>query len=99
MASSPTPPFPTRRAGVALPITAVALFSFGLTLLVLSATYLRDLAVLANAPFLVWSALCGQPIDSPLTVPLLVSLSMLAVLMGVALLILYIIKGRRHADR
>jgi hypothetical protein len=64
---------------------AIGLISFGLTMLVFSAAYTRDLAGLANAPFAVWSALCGQPSDSPLTLSVLVSMSGLALVAGIFL--------------
>jgi hypothetical protein len=78
----PIRPAQTQKTSFALVVTAIALASFGVTMLLFIVAYVQDLAVLANAPFAVWSALCGQPSDNPLTLSVLIVLSGFALLSG-----------------
>jgi hypothetical protein len=77
----------SRNSGFALNVIGFSFISFGLTMLVFSAAYARDLVTLANGAFAVWSALCGQPIESDLTLPLLFSMSLVALLAGAIVLV------------
>ncbi len=77
----------SRNSGFALTVTGLSFISFGLTMLVFSAAYARDLVSLANGAFAVWSALCGQPVESDLTLPLLFVMSVVALLVGAIVLI------------
>lgn len=52
---------------------AVIMFLFSLA-------YLDDLNTLRSAPELVWSFVCGQPTENGVTLPLLLTISTLAVL-------------------
>jgi hypothetical protein len=85
----------TPKQSFPLLVTAISLVSFGITMVVMAAAYTSDLNKLINAPFEVWSALCGQPGDSPLILPLLITMSMLAILIGAGLLLWYGISRRR----
>jgi hypothetical protein len=76
-----------QRSGFALTMLCVALTSFGLTMLLMSVIYMRDLAFLVNAPLVVWSAICGQPSNDPLTLPILVTLGSAALLIGIVLIV------------
>jgi hypothetical protein len=48
--------------------------------LMFSMAYLDDLNTLRNAPGLVWSFVCGRPTENGVTLPLLLTVSILAVL-------------------
>ena len=85
------------RAGFALFATAIGLVSFGLTMLVFCAAYSSDLRSLVDAPYELWSALCGQPVASSLTLPALALLSFLAVIAGTMLLGIHWVAARKHA--
>ena len=90
-----TPPTP-HKAGFALIALAIGLASFSLTMLFLSAAYTHDLGTLAAAPFEIWSALCGQPSNTPLVLPLLVAFSVLALLASATLLATAYLQSRKH---
>lgn len=90
------PPAQTRKPSFALSAMSIASFSFGLTMFVLSIAYAKDLATLASVPLAIWSALCGQPSDNPLTLPILVSLSALSVVIGIALVLVNVWRTRRR---
>jgi hypothetical protein len=74
---------------------SIGLISFGLTMLLLSAAYLKDLALLTEAPMLLWSALCGRPSADPLTLPVLITMSGTAVLLGLTLLLINFVRSRK----
>ena len=69
-------------------VTAVAAIAFGFVMLLFCLAYAKDLNTLVNAPFAVWNALCGQPSADPLTMPILLILSVFAVITGVVLLVI-----------
>lgn len=81
------------KTSFAMTFSSVAMISFGLTMLLMSVIYTRDLSLLVNAPLAIWSVVCGQPSNDPLTLPLLVTLSGTALLAGLVLFI--IILARR----
>ncbi|MBZ0293854.1 MAG: hypothetical protein K8L99_14910 [Anaerolineae bacterium] len=64
-------------------VAAIALlFSFGLTMFLFSAAYAKDIDTLRRAPELVWAFICGQPNPDGITLPLLLTISFMAVLVG-----------------
>lgn len=87
---------PRHRHSFALTAIGVGLVSFALTMLLLSASYVKDLALLTEAPVLLWSALCGQPSADPLTLPLLVTMSALALLVGLMMIVVGVLRARRQ---
>ena len=78
-------------------LIAIGLAFFGLTLLALSFAYARDLTAISNVPFEVWSVLCGRPTDNPMTLPILVCVSVFSILIGGAMLALNRIRARGHS--
>jgi hypothetical protein len=88
-----------RITGFALTFTGVALISFGITMLFLSATYARDLSFLVTAPLELWSALCGRPSSDPITLPLLVTVSGIALLVGIVLLAVTLVRRLNFIGR
>jgi hypothetical protein len=52
----------------------------GVSMLVFSLTYVQDMAALAAVPDQIWNWLCGQPIESSITLPLLLTLSIVSFL-------------------
>jgi hypothetical protein len=85
----------TKRTPFALLAIGVALFSFGLTMIALALAYTSDLSLLASAPMAIWSALCGQPGTNPLILPMLITMSMLSILVGLVLVLVYSMRKRR----
>jgi hypothetical protein len=71
-----------------------ALLGFGAMMAVLTVAYARDLATLISAPWELWSALCGQPVKSDLTMPLLLAVTLVSLAAGAALLIAARLKRR-----
>lgn len=61
-------------------VGSAALITFGLMFLFFGVVYLGDLAALSSAPELIWNFICGQPILSDTTAPLLMTLGLLALL-------------------
>ncbi len=61
-----------------LTLGMVCLVMIGLTLSVFSAAYIKDLNTLRNVPNLIWNFACGKPTDNEITLPLLLSLSILS---------------------
>ncbi len=55
---------------------------FGITLLVISLAYMRDLATLRQAPEAVWLFICGVPTDNPAISPLMLVLSVAGLLLA-----------------
>jgi hypothetical protein len=88
-----------RITGFALIFTGVALISFGITMLFLSAAYARDLLFLVTAPLELWSSLCGRPSSDPITLPLLVTVSGIALLVGIVLLAVTLVRRLNFIGR
>lgn len=84
--SSAAPPTTGRSLGWL--IAGVALLSFGGMLLLMAVVFARDLRALQDAPAILWSALCGQPVQSELTLPLLLAGGAIACLAGVAAVVI-----------
>jgi hypothetical protein len=55
----------------------IFLIATGITLLLFSVAYIRDLQTLRNVPDAIWDALCGRPTDDGITLPLLLTSSTL----------------------
>ncbi len=94
--SSPPPPPPGPRPAPALGllVSGASLLGFGAMMAVMTVTYARDLATLVAAPWELWSALCGQPVKSDLTMPALLATTLIALVAGAALLIVARLKRR-----
>lgn len=71
-------------------VASIALITFGVMFLFFGVVYLGDLATLRNAPELVWNFICGQPILSDTTAPLLFTIGILTLLASAMLFV-----GRR----
>lgn len=84
-----------RKTSFALTFSSVALISFGLTMLLMSVIYAKDLSLLINAPLAIWSAVCGQPSSDPLTLPLLITLSGVAFVAGLVLFVIILARRLR----
>lgn len=80
--SSAAPPPAGRSLGWL--IAGVALLGFGCMTLVMAAAFARDLRALWDAPALLWSALCGEPVQSELTLPILMAMGAVACAAGAA---------------
>lgn len=78
-----------RQPSFALFATSVGMLAFGFVMLLFCLAYARDISTLFNAPFVVWNALCGIPSADPLTMPILLMLSVLSLMAGVILLVLH----------
>jgi hypothetical protein len=65
-----------------LPVAAAALLSFGVTLMLMSAAYIRDLEYLRQVPGMVWSFLCGVPTENGVALPAMLSSGTVALLIG-----------------
>jgi hypothetical protein len=54
-------------------ITAM-IAGFGLMFVLIAIAYTRDIASIMRTPTLIWQYVCGIPVNSSMTVPLLVSI-------------------------
>ncbi len=71
-----------------LSIFAAMFLGFGVTLLGISAAYVQDLETLRKFPESVWLFVCGVPTEEPMVLPLLISLGVLALIGGAALVVI-----------
>lgn len=71
----------------------IFLLTIGITLAGFSIAYARDLNTLRTVPDAIWSAICGKPADDGITLPLVVTLSVLS-LLGSG--VLHVWKQLRH---
>jgi hypothetical protein len=71
-----------RQQHALLPVAAAALLSFGVTLMLMSAAYIRDLEYLRQVPGMVWSFLCGVPTENGVALPAMLSFGTVALLIG-----------------
>jgi hypothetical protein len=74
---------------------AALLVSFGLTMFLFSAAYVKDIQTLARAPELVWAFICGEPSEFGVTLPLLLTIGTLSVLGGAGALVWRWWRGHR----
>jgi hypothetical protein len=63
-------------------IAAAAFLGFGTTLLIISIAYVRDLATLMRVPEAVWLFVCGVPTSDPATMPIMITMSVVAMVIG-----------------
>lgn len=63
-------------------IVAAMLLGFGVTLLGISAAYVRDLETLQRIPESVWLFVCGVPTEDPVVLPLMITLSIVAMVLA-----------------
>lgn len=66
-------------------LTIIMLFTVGVMLFLFSLALLEDLATLSKAPELVWAFICGAPSDEGPALPLMLTLTTLAIGGGIAL--------------
>lgn len=67
-------------------VFAAMLLGFGVTLLGISAAYVRDLETLQRIPESVWLFVCGVPTEDPIVLPLMITLSVVAMVLAGALI-------------
>jgi hypothetical protein len=77
-----------------LPVAAAAFLSFGVTLVLMSAAYIRDLEYLRQVPGMVWSFLCGVPTENGVALPAMLSIGTVALLAGGGMLGWYWLRRR-----
>lgn len=68
-------------------IVTVLLISMGLTLLVISLAYIRDIETLHTLPGAIWNFICGRPTPEGPALPLLLTLSTFALLGGAGMVL------------
>lgn len=64
-------------------IVIALLFSFGVTMLLFSMAYARDVQTILRAPELIWDFICGRPDPGGPVLPLMLTVGTLALLGGV----------------
>jgi hypothetical protein len=79
-----------------LVVIAAALVGFGITVLIMSSAYIRDLELLRQVPESIWLFVCGVPTDNDMTLPLLISSGVLTALVGVGIIVFHLFWSRRH---
>lgn len=87
MAQVTLPAKPAQHA-FALTLIATMLFGFGAVMSFFGATYTQEIGLLGDVPAALWNALCGVPLPSVMTAPVMFSAGILAALAGGALLLL-----------
>ncbi|MCB9453166.1 MAG: hypothetical protein H6672_17165 [Anaerolineaceae bacterium] len=63
-------------------VTIAMLVGFGVMMILTGMFYVKDLETLRNVPTMVWDFVCGRPVDSGITLPLLLTLGTLSILIG-----------------
>lgn len=81
--------------GIVTLVAVALLFSFGVTMLVFSAAYARDVLTLLRAPEMIWAFICGQPDPGGPVLPLMLTLGTLALLVGVVVAVWARLRRRR----
>jgi hypothetical protein len=79
-----------------LVIIAAALVGFGITVLIMSGAYVRDLELLRQVPESIWLFVCGVPTDNDMTLPLLISIGVLTMLGGAGMIAFHLFWSKRH---
>lgn len=72
------------------------LIGFGTTMLLISLTYVQDVAMLRQTPEAVWLFICGVPTENPLVFPALITFGVPTLLIGIALVGYGIYREKRH---
>lgn len=80
-----------------LTLAMVFLLTMGVMMLIFSSAYLRDLQTLREVPDAIWSAICGQPVEGGIALPLLFTVGTLS-FFGSALIFAYQ-RLRRHLQK
>ena len=92
--NSPTSPFNDR--DFMFLFAAIMLFVIATMMLVFSSAYIKDVQTLRNAPGAVWNFICGKPLDNNITLPLLLTISIVGYGLGfVSLFTRWIISKRK----
>ena len=63
-----------------LTIITSMIAGFGLMFVLVAVAYARDIASIMRTPTLIWQYVCGIPVNSSMTVPLLTSIGALCIL-------------------
>jgi hypothetical protein len=63
-----------------LSMAIIFMLVLGLMMLMFSLAYLNDLQTLQNLPDMIWSFVCGRPVENGVTLPLLLTFSMVSFL-------------------
>lgn len=63
-----------------LSMAIVFMLVMGLMMLMFSLAYLKDLQTLRELPDMVWSFVCGRPVENGIALPLLLTLSLVSFL-------------------
>jgi hypothetical protein len=82
-------------------LIAAGLLSFGLTLLFMSSAYVRDLELLRQVPESIWLFVCGVPTQNDMTLPFMISISVLTILVSVGMIGIQQVRhrlSRQHAS-
>lgn len=59
-------------------VAMVFVASVGIMFLLFGIAYIKDLETLRNVPNLIWNFACGRPIESDVTLPLLLTISIVS---------------------
>lgn len=79
-------------------LVIVVLFTVAVVLFVMSLALMEDISTLSKAPELVWAFICGAPSETGPALPLMLTLTTLAFLGGIAILVWHIWKQRHLVD-
>jgi protein SCO1/2 len=86
MAQATLPAKPAHHS-FALTLIATLLFGFGAVMSFFGATYTQEIGLLGDVPAALWNAICGVPLPSVMTAPVMFSAGILAALIGGVLLL------------
>jgi len=75
---------PNKQYELPLPVLLLAgmvfLLIFGVMMAMFSVTYIQDMATLRNVPNLIWNFACGKPLESDITLPFLLTISIVSII-------------------
>ncbi len=86
-------------ADLILLIATIMLFTGAVMLFLFSFAYMQDINTLLNAPEVIWDFLCGVPSAEGPTLPLLLTSATMALLFGIVLVIVQVIRHRRLRNK